>query len=319
MAQRRLGMIAFLLCLCLCLTPCTAHAASTADAVEAIDPARACTLTLTCRSSDAAYAGVPVKLYQFATVSADFRYTLTPAFADTALELNGIQTTGEWNVVRSTLESHILANSVSATANAATDADGEVSFESLEPGLYLAVVDPAERNGWICTFDAALVALPGLGTDGLWQYQVDVTCKSELIPPIEGDDKDEIPYKVIKLWKTEGSTVRPTPVEIEIFCNGVSMQTVTLSDDNLWTYTWTAPADGSNWMVVERNVPDGCTVTVEKRAASFIVTNSAAPQDTPPSSPKTGDTSNILLYTLLMSISGTVLVLLGVTAGKKRV
>ena len=81
MAQRRLGMISFLLCLCLCLIPCTAQAASTADAVEAIDPTHACTLTLTCRSADAAYADVPVKLYQFATVSADFRYTLTPAFA----------------------------------------------------------------------------------------------------------------------------------------------------------------------------------------------------------------------------------------------
>ena len=127
MAQRRLGLIALLLCLCLCLLPCTVQAASTADAAEFIDPTRACTLNLTYRSTSAAYANVPVRLYQVATVSSDFNYTLTPAFVDSALVINGIQTTGEWNVVRSTLEAHILANSTPVSSTLTTDTNGKTT------------------------------------------------------------------------------------------------------------------------------------------------------------------------------------------------
>ena len=46
MAERRLGLIAFLLCLSLCLLPCTAFAASTTDAKEPISTNRECALTI---------------------------------------------------------------------------------------------------------------------------------------------------------------------------------------------------------------------------------------------------------------------------------
>ena len=41
------------------------------------------------------------------------------------------------------------------------------------------------QNDWIYSFDSALVALPGLSADGLWQYEVAVTSKSKAIPPAE--------------------------------------------------------------------------------------------------------------------------------------
>jgi hypothetical protein len=172
------------------------------------------------------------------------------------------------------------------------------------------------QNDWIYAFDSALVALPGLGADGLWQYEVAVTSKSKAIPPAETDE--EIEFKVLKLWKGDnGRSDRPQSIEVEIFRDGVSYQTVILSEENHWTYSWNAADDGAIWKVVERNIPTGYTMTVEERETSFVLTNTRPPDK--PDIPQTGDTTNIMLYFVLMNVSGIMLIILGIAGKRKRV
>jgi hypothetical protein len=84
--------------------PCRVHAASTADAKEMISPERSCTLTVSYHYEGTTFAGLPVKLYNIADVSADFQYSLTAPFQSSGLVLNGVRSASEWNVIRSTLE-----------------------------------------------------------------------------------------------------------------------------------------------------------------------------------------------------------------------
>lgn len=319
MAKRRMGIIAFILCICLYLIPCQVQAASTSDAKEPISTNENCSLTISYCSGGIAFSELPVNLYKIADVSADYQYTLTSSFEKSNLILNGIQTVGEWNVIRSTLETYILANDITAGFNAKTDFEGKASFDALKPGLYLAITERIIQDETTYVFDSALIALPDFSADGLWQYQVDVTSKSEIIPPSQDDE--EIELKVLKLWKGDGgSSARPTTIEIEIFRNGTSYQTATLSENNHWTYTWSAKDDGSDWKVVERNIPTGYTMTIEERETSFVLTNTLN-RDVPdnPDSPQTGDTSNILLWVILMIVSGSMLIILGITGKRNRV
>lgn len=313
MAKRRMGIIAFILCVCLYLIPCQAQAVSTADAKEPISTNENCSLTISFCSGGIAFSELPVKLYKIADVSADYQYTLTSSFEKSNLILNGIQTVGEWNVIRSTLETYILADGVTADFNSITDSEGKASFDALKPGLYLAITERIIQDGTTYVFDTALIALPGLGTDGLWQYQVDIISKSEIIPPSE--DNKEIELRVLKLWKGDnGSSARPTTIEVEIFRNGTSYQMVKLSEDNHWTCTWSVKDDGSDWKVVERNIPTGYTMSIEERETSFVLTNTldrGVPDN--PDSPRTGDTSNIMLWFILMIVSGSMLIILGIT------
>ena len=63
-------------------------------------------------------------------------------------------------------------------------------------------------------------------------------------------------------------------------------------------------------------MPEGYTMTVEDRGNSFLITNTF---DGPPiRPPQTGDTANILLYIVLMTISGSMLIILGITGKRKR-
>lgn len=316
MAKRRVAVIVFLLCLCLSWLPCYAQAASTADAKEPISPDKDCSLTIAYRYDEQSFSNHPVRLYKIADVSADFQYTLTAPFANSGLILNGVRSVSEWNVIRSTLETHILTYDVDADLTGVTDQDGQVCFQALKPGLYLAITEQVIQHDWIYAFDSALVALPGLSADGLWQYEVAVTSKSKAIPPAETDE--DVEFKVLKLWKGDnGRSDRPQSIEVEIFRDGVSYQTVILSEENHWTFSWFAKDDGASWKVVERNVPTGYTMMVEERETSFVLTNTRPPDK--PDIPQTGDTTNIMLYFVLMNVSGIMLIILGIAGKRKRV
>jgi hypothetical protein len=319
MTNRKVVIIVILLCLCFYLMPCQVMAASTSDAVEPIIPEKECSLTVSYCYGQTAFSGVEVKLYRVAEVSADFKYMLTQPFEASGLILNGIRTAGEWNVVRSTLETHILAYNIPPEFTSVTNTDGQASFETLRTGMYLAIVSQAEQHDLQYQFDSALIALPGLGADGRWQYQVSVNAKGEVLPPVNPDE--EVELKVLKLWRgDENRNDRPKSIEVEIFCDGNSYKTIILSEENHWAYSWSAKDDGSSWTVVERNVPQGYTMTVEERQSTFVLTNTWAPTDPddPGKPPQTGDTSNILLYVLLMIGSGSILIILGITGKKSR-
>ena len=319
MRNRRIGIMVLLLYFCLHLLPYQVMAASTSDAIEPIIPEKECSLTVSYCCGETAFSGIQVKLYRIAEVTADFRYTLAQSFAASGLILDGIRTSGEWDVVRSTLEAHIQAYNIAPEFTSVTNENGQVSFESLKTGMYLAIVNQVEQDDLHYRFDSALIALPGLGSDGRPQYQVSVNAKGEVLPPVDPDEKIE--FKVLKLWKgDEGGSDRPESVEVEIFRDGISYEKVVLSEEKHWSYAWSAKDDGSNWSVVERNVPQGYTMTVEERQSTFVLTNTWTPTypDDPGRPPQTGDTSNILLNVLLMIGSGSMLIILGVTGKKSR-
>lgn len=313
MAKRRIAIIAFLLCLC--LMPCRAWAASTADANESISTPKACSLNIFYGCDGTVFADQSVKLYKVAEVSTDFQYTITADFAASGLTLNGIQSNSEWDTVRATLEAHILANSVEPRMVAKTNAEGNAYFPMLMPGLYLASAVQVTQGDLRCTFASALVTLPGLGADGLWEHNISVAAKPAILPPAQ----EKIELKVLKLWKGDEDRVdRPLSIQVEIFHNGASYEIVTLSESNNWAYTWSALDDGAAWNVVERNVPTGYTATVTHRDTAFVLTNTRG-SDTPGNPPPaTGDTANVLLYAVLMLVSGSMLIILGIIWKRNR-
>ena len=309
MATRRFGIIVLLLCIC--LLPCRAWAASTTDAKEPIS--KACSLTISYGCDGTVFPDQSVKLYQVATVSSDFQYTPTANFATLGLTLNGIQSNREWDTVRATLESHILAKRLEPQSVAKTNAEGNATFPLLMPGLYLASAVTISQGDLPCTFASALVALPGLNEDGLWQYDISVAAKPAILT------QEKIELKVLKLWKGDEDRIdRPQSIQVEIFRNGESFETVTLSESNNWAYTWSATDDGAAWNVVERNVPTGYTMSLSHRENAFVLTNTRLPSGLIDPPPPTGDTINILFYGVLMFISGSMLIILGIIGKRNR-
>lgn len=315
MINKKTVIFVLIFCLCFQLMTVGMLAASTSDAKEPIDPQKECSLTISYCYGQTAFSNLQVKLYKVADVSADFTYSLTTPFKPSSLGVNGIKTAGEWNVVRSTLGALIVAYDIGPNATLSTDNEGKVCFDDLGAGLYFAVADQIIQDDLHCVFEPVLVSLPGLDDDGYWQYEVLVNAKPDTLPPIDSDEKIEL--KVLKLWKGDHSSVRPQSVEVEIFCNGESYKSVVLLEENHWSYSWTVNDNGSSWTVVERNVPNGYYMTVEQKECSFVLTNTKIDINDPPDTPQTGDSANVMLYVLLMSVTATALIAIGVA--RKRI
>lgn len=309
-----------LACLCISFIQCTAYASSTTDAVEPISITTNCTLNTTYTYSGEYFSDLEVKLYKIANVSSDFQYTYTDDFSDCTLSLNGIQSNSEWDVIRSTLEAYIIANSINPYTVEKTDSFGTARFNDLKPGLYFISEVRVTQNGFRYYFSSALTALPTLNVaDNTWNYTSNVMPKPDTD---HSSDSDDTQYTVIKLWKgNENQVIRPASIEVDILCDGIVVKTITLSEANNWSYSWLSDHD-SVWTVIERNVPNGYVMTLEKRNTTFIITNTVpSTPTTPPSdepSPKTGDTTNVLLYVILMCISGIALVVFGITSKKRK-
>ena len=320
MVKRKITIYLLIICLCLSLAPFTASAISTSDAAEPISTQRECTLTISYRCNNTVFPDILVKLYKVAEISSDCQYTLASAFEDTNLTINGIQAMSDWRAIRQTLDAHILTGNIEADFTAMTDKNGNVRFEGLEPGLYLTVGEYVTVGDMIYAFDSSLFAIPGLGTDGLWQYDLSAVAKAEAIPPIGSDEIIEL--KVVKLWKDENKKEsRPEAVSVDIYRNAQIYKTITLSEENNWTYNWSTKDANAVWKVVEKDVPEGYTMTVEEREASFVLTNTLIDDNDPPggSAPQTGETTNIMFYVIVFIAAGIFLVIIGLTGKKKRV
>lgn len=270
-------------------------------------------LTLTYSCEGQPLAAAQIRIYRVAEISRYADFLLTGAFAQLPVEVNQVKTQAEWNQVASTLSAYVTSESISPDGQAATDAQGVARFGSLPLGLYLVEGLRVDVEGGYRQFDSFVISIPDLDETDSWVYDVQAKPKSvfqEVTP-------QPITYTVNKLWKDEGySHLRPQSISLELYCNGALVETVTISAENDWSYSWSAPDDGSVWQVVEADVPDGYTVTMEQKDTVFIVTNG---YDDPDDPPKTGDITDLRLPMILMGAAGAGLVVLGIlTIGRKK-
>ena len=282
----------------------TVFAASTADAKEKIDTAKNCSLTLTYAVDGKKISGLEIEAYMAASVTSDFVYSMYGGFSGYAIELNGIKSQNEWNEVRDTVGAYITADGIQPDSVQFTDENGMVRFDPLKPGIYYIRWTGNENADNVSGFAPFLIAVPGLGDDGLWIYDVDALPKPGKLPEPVGSE-----LKIVKLWNdgTQASK-RPQSVDVDIFKNGEKFESVTLDAENNWTFVL-ADSEDCAWTAVERNVPDGYTVTIQNNEKTIQITNTLKDEPEPP--PKTGDTGKLSLWIILTLSAGMILVVLG--------
>ncbi len=80
-----------------------------------------------------------------------------------------------------------------------------------------------------------------------------------------------------KEWSGEGA--HPDRVTVALLADGDVQETVTLSDDNGWAYTWTGLDAAKSWSVVEQDVPAGYAASYQTAEQTVIITNTAVPTE----------------------------------------
>lgn len=294
----RKRLLALLLLVMLFVQPLVVSAAP-------LDTSRKCTLDVQYTKDDFAFSGVHTRIYRVAKASTDFTFTLLPPYSGLPVNIYGVRSQQEWKDIATTLKSYIVAQQIPPFLTVASDREGISSFSDLPTGLYLILGTTAESDTGVYIFQDTMVYLPTPQSNGIYQYDMTVRPK-----PGEYTPKNQ--YTVTKLWKdSSNKSKRPTSVDVEIYKDGILNETVTLDASNNWTYTWYVNPDrDGDWSVAEANVPNAYKVSVQENGSTFTITNSIKSDPTAP--PKTGDAFPLWTYIALMSLSGVVLLALGI-------
>lgn len=310
---RRIAALAAVFVLALCL-------GTTAFAYGTIDTLRESSITVYFGAEDNGFPGVEFRVYLVADVSADAQFTLTGDFAKYPVEVNGLDSSG-WRQLAQTLDAYTARDHLNPLQTAETGADGRAVFTGLKTGLYLVTGDCFRQGDYTYTPEPFLVCLPSPdGESGDWSYDAVVTCKYEsgFNPP--GDET--VDREVLKVWEDGGDEAsRPDKIVVQLLRDGEVYDTVVLSADNNWRYTWTGLDGDYTWRVVEYETPEGYTVTVHREGITFVMTNTCdTPPDNPPVSPpgEPGLPQTGMLWwpVPLLACAGILLFLLGWARGR---
>ena len=106
---------------------------------------------------------------------------------------------------------------------------------------------------------------------------------------------DDIPEKettavrvdVEKQWILDDGREMPERVTAVLLRDGAPYETVTLSAENGWQYSWTGLDAAHTWTVEERDVPAGFAASVTREGTRFLLTNDDLPDQ--PEQPETPD------------------------------
>ena len=274
--------------LCLLLVLWKLPAAASAAASEPYpyptidDLTRLCSLSL-----DYGVPGVEVRLYRVADVSADVRFTLTGDFAKYPVSLDDMDS-AKWTALAQTLKGYVFLDFLPPYRTGVTDSEGRLTFSDLPVGLYLVDADRAmAEDGTIHQPAPFVISLPtweqtfdpdtGAITGGSWQYNVSAKPKYKVL------DGDVEMRRVLKVWDDGGSISRPAQITVALLQDGQVYDTVDLTEDNNWRYSWDELDGNSDWTLVETSGNSGYTVSVSLQGLTFVVTNSySPPPDNPP-------------------------------------
>lgn len=281
-----------------------------AYAVTPLEPDADTSLTLHYQKNGTAFPDLEISIYRVAEAFPDGSFQLIAPFAGYPVDIHGITEQSQWDTVAETLWSYIVADQIAPDRQAQTDETGTVLFSDLKTGLYFVREAMTETVDGTYIFNQFMVYLPTPQPDGTYDYAVEAKPKcTEFVPKTK--------YTVKKLWKDAGyQASRPKEIIVDIYNDGILLESQTLNAGNNWTYTWVVSGeDYGKWTVAERSVPTHYKVSVQQSGNAFSIVNA---RQAKPSGPKTGDTAMPLLWILLLCFSGVVLLILGLRGRRQR-
>lgn len=282
----------------------------TSYAREPIDTGKKGKLTITYRFKEDGtdsyqnFKGIEVSIYKIASVSEDgFSFELdSPYNTLTDIDLSTITdkdtAADTWSKVLRAVESEVITNHSADAITGVTDEDGKAVFENLDLGIYLVKSAVVEEDDCTYVFSSFLVSVPQLNEEtDEWIYD-DTYYVAEAFAKCERFLAEKAKFSLYKRWADAGGEqYRPQSITVVIKRDGEVYDTVTLSQDTGWSYSW-EDKPGYTWSFEESytgdvsyNVSISGPVFGDGGVVVYTITNSYTPSNPPGDNPPPpGDT-----------------------------
>ncbi len=229
-------------------------------------------------------SGVHFSLYRVADFDGD-KFIPVSEFSGYSLSWNP-NSSDEWKTLANTLKSYVQRDNIVSLKDANT-INSECDFRELDKGLYYIIGDNITKGNTTYKSEPFFVVLP-YNNNGNLTYDLTVKPKGSsntTTPDNPPPNPSFIKRKVLKVWKNDSKQERPDYIEVQLLRDGDVYDTVQLTEDNNWRYTWDSLSEGYTWTIVEKTVPQGYTVITRKEGVTFVITNTKTSPDNPPDNP----------------------------------
>lgn len=256
-ARLRYGAAALLFFLCFWLTSMQTEAAT--DGM----------LTIICKDGDTILPNLTWKLYRVGSYSSSGELLLEGDFAD--YPVNGkLTTTAEVQDAADTLANLTVVDAIAPLSTGKTDQSGAVTFAPLETGAYLITGKPVVVGDKRYIPAPALLYLTEESDSDTFQWNI---YPKFTVKPFS--TSSTVKYSVEKVWLHDEGMImnRPEDLVIQLYCNDVMREEVTLNEANGWSYSW----EGNSleeWHVKELIVPENYLVVYKQNDTQFLIFNS---------------------------------------------
>ena len=279
-------------------------------------------LTVSFKEGEKAFKDARFSLYRVA----DGRFKLVGDFEGCSADVsNTKQDNSEWLDVARQLKFYASSNGLTPLKAEKTDADGKASFTKLEDGLYL-IVGAYYDVGRVryCPTAYLLYLVNGAAEESLVKFDKWCLPDPPTPVPVPVPVRDTTEHKVLKVWDdNDNAAERPGSITIRLLRDGEVYDTVTLTAENGWRYSWDELPRYDNkgfeydWSAQELPV-NGYTVLVSDEGITSVITNTRempAPEiEVEPELPNTG----LLWWPVpVLFMAGLVLVAVGLAVRKK--
>lgn len=246
-----------------------------AFAVNDFDTVKSCSLTIQYPCSGAEFRA-------FLVVERDTagHYAATPDFAGYEVNWNFDEelSSTDCDAIADTLAAYAARDGVKPTATAVTDNSGTAKFTDLQQGIYLITGAVQEKDGKRYTPQNALISLPGRNENGDLIYDVAAKPKYETVDV----PTKKITITALKVWQDNEAADRPDSVMVQLLKNGSVVDEVVLNQSNSWRCSWGTLDSSALWQVVEKTVPAGYSVQIDRSENHYTITNTRTDSPTEP-------------------------------------
>ena len=206
--------------------------------------------------------GGTLVLYRVGTANENLTFNLTEEFSGSGVSLSDLRASGlAKKLADYAVEKNIQGTSVQA------DSSGFVSFASVPTGLYLVAQTKA--------VDGYLAVSPFLVSMPMYDAQSDTYIYTvEAAPKVQRPPKDPVSVKVVKKW-LDNNKKRPESLDVRLLQNGTIVETVTITAEDDWKYTWTDLDAYYTW-TVEEIIPEGYSASYYTNKGTTTITNKAS-------------------------------------------
>ena len=232
------------------------------------------------------FKNIEVSIYKIASVSDDgFSFELNAPYNTlTDIDLSTITdkdtAADTWSKVLRAVEYEAITNHSADAITGVTDEDGKAVFENLDLGIYLVKSAVVEEDDCTYVFSSFLVSVPQLNEEtDEWIYD-DTYYVAEAFAKCERFLVEKAKFSLYKRWADAGGEqYRPQSITVVIKRDGEVYDTVTLSQDTGWSYSW-EDKPGYTWSFEESytGFGDGGVVV-------YTITNSYTPSNPPGDNP----------------------------------